>query len=142
MMRARTIVPAIVLLLAAASAATAQDCLSYEPAEVSLTGRITKRVFPGPPNYESVRRGDRPETSWVLHLSRPICVSGNANEFNTAERGITDVQLILSPEEYRTFRRFVGTRKNVMVSGTLTHAQTGHHHTTVLLDVTTIKSGG
>jgi hypothetical protein len=129
------------LLLISAAPALAQQCLSYEPAEVNLAGRISRRTFPGPPNYQSIRRGDRPETSWVLHLSQPVCVTGNTNEFNEAERRVTDLQLILEPEEYKRFSKFVGTKRSVIVSGMLTHAQTGHHHTSVLMDVSNIKNG-
>src|SRR5438309_10145585 len=40
----------------------AQRCLEYGPT-VSLTGRLHSRIFPGPPNYQSIRRGDRKETA-------------------------------------------------------------------------------
>ena len=134
----RRIVLSLALLLTASVTAAAQECLSYEPAEVELTGRITRVTFPGPPNYESVRRGDQPEVSWVLVLARPVCVTGNTDDINVAERRVTDLQLILTPEEYKQFRRFVGRRARVR--GTLTHAHTGHHHTPVLLDVSSIGS--
>ncbi len=35
------------------------DCLSYEPTEVRLTGTISRKTFPGPPNYQSIRKGDK-----------------------------------------------------------------------------------
>ena len=140
-MRLRILYLSFMLLLMSAAPALAQQCLSYEPAEVSLAGRISRQTCPGPPNYQSIRRGDRPEISWVLHLQRPVCVTGNTNEFNEAEQRVTDLQLILEPEEYKRFSKFVGTKRSVTVSGTLTHAQTGHHHTSVLIDVSNIKGG-
>ena len=140
-MKLRILWLSFILLLMSVAPALAQGCLSYEPAEVSLAGRISRRTFPGPPNYQSIRRGDRAETFWVLHLQQPVCVNGNTNEFNVAEQRVTDLQLILEPEEYKRFSKFVGTKRSVTASGTLTHAQTGHHHTGVLMDVSNIKSG-
>jgi hypothetical protein len=36
-------------------------CLSYEPAVVTLSGTLVRKTFPGPPNYKSVKKGDKPE---------------------------------------------------------------------------------
>ena len=74
--------------------ATAQGCLSYEPATVSLRGTIRRHTFPGPPTYQSVAGGDQPEQVWVLHLSQPICVSAGAE--GDAQRNVSDVQLVLA----------------------------------------------
>lgn len=122
-----------ILLLAASASALAQDCLSYEPAEVELAGRIVRRTFPGPPNYESIRKGDKPETYWILHLHSPICTTASAD--NEAASNVTDLQLILPPDAYARFRRFVGLKAEVTVTGKLSHATTGHHHTPVLMEV-------
>lgn len=132
----------LLLLLAAPAQGLAQagrQCLSYEPATVSLHGRLLRRTFPGPPNYESVKRGDKPETYWLLHLDAPICVAASAD--NDAESGVTDLQLILTTKEYARFRKFVRRAIRVEVRGTLFHAVTGHHHTPVLLEVTDILNG-
>jgi hypothetical protein len=117
--------------------ALAQDCLSYEADGVRLTGTISKKTFPGPPNYESVRRGDEPETYWILHLVSPVCTTASPD--NDAESGVMDIQLILTPKQYALYRKFVGRRAHVMVTGKLSHAITGHHHTQVLLEVTGIS---
>ncbi|HSE16279.1 MAG TPA: DUF4431 domain-containing protein [Pyrinomonadaceae bacterium] len=113
-----------------------QSCLSYEPDTVSLKGKIKRRTFAGPPNYESVAKGDRPERMWVLHLSRPICVSASGDR--QEEKNVSDLQLVFKgAEDYRRYRSFVG--KRATVDGTLFHAQTGHHYTPVLLTVTRIS---
>ena len=39
----------------------ADDCLKYEPVTVSISGVVRRQEFPGPPNYEDVNAGDRPE---------------------------------------------------------------------------------
>ncbi|HEX3131724.1 MAG TPA: DUF4431 domain-containing protein [Thermoanaerobaculia bacterium] len=107
-------------------------CLGYEPKVVALTGVVKRVIAPGPPNYESVAKGDQAETIWVLHVEQPICVEADpTNESNSSESGVTDLQLIIS--NYGRYRSLLG--KRVEVSGQLTHATTGHHHTAVLLAV-------
>jgi hypothetical protein len=114
--------------------ASAQGCLSYDVAGTQLTGAISRKTFAGPPNYESIRRGDQPETYWILHLAGPICTTASADD--EAESNVTDIQLILTPKQYALYRKFVGTRARVTVTGKLSHAITGHHHTQVLLELT------
>ena len=43
----------------------------------SLNGRLTYAVYPGPPNYQSVEKGDTPEGSYVLVLDSDICIRGD-----------------------------------------------------------------
>lgn len=129
----------LLLLLVTSVYASAQDCLSYEPAEVELTGTISKRTFPGPPNYQSIRRGDRAETIWILRLNKPVCVTGNTDDINTPERRVTDLQLVLDEKQYAQLRPLVGRRIRVVVAGTLFHSHTAHHRTSVLLTVKSLK---
>jgi hypothetical protein len=127
-------------LLLNAAYASAQNCLSYDVAGVKLTGTISRKTFPGPPNYESIRRGDEPETYWILHLARPICTTAGTD--NDAESNVTKIQLILAPKQYALYRKFVGARARVRVTGKLSHAITGHHHTPVLLELTGMSGSG
>lgn len=109
------------------------DCLSSDPATVTLKGRMIRQTFAGPPNYENIRKGDKPETYWILHLTRPICVNGEK-----AKTNVSDIQLVFVDEkQYVRYRDLLG--KRVIVSGKLFHAHTGHHHTNVLLTVAEIK---
>lgn len=113
-----------------------QGCLNYEPDSVALTGTIKRKTFPGPPNYQSVAKGDEPEVVWVLYLKRPICVRGD-NE-NEGERNVSTIQLVFTdPGQYQRYRSLLG--QPVSVEGKLFHAQTGHHHTDVLMTVGNIK---
>src|SRR3954466_11302095 len=80
------------------AAASAQDCLSYDADRVELTGTLSKKTFPGPPNYESIKKGDKPETYWVLHLAKPICTAASGDQ--DAESNVTDLQLILTRKQY------------------------------------------
>jgi len=108
-----------------------QKCVSYEPDQVVLTGTIRRHTFPGPPNFESIAKGDRPETYWLLHLEQPICVSASSQW--EAEAGVSDVQLIITKYD----KTLVG--RKVVATGTLFQAHTGHHHTPVLLTVSSIR---
>lgn len=123
------------------SAASPGDCVAYEPDSVQLTGRIVRKVFPGPPNYESVAEGDKPEEAWILHLARPICVrAAKKDQDNVAVGNVSDLHLLLRGNQFRQLRGLM--RKGpVTLTGTLFHSLTGHHHTTVLMDVTRMKAG-
>ena len=138
---ARLFIVSLLLLISSASAFAQNDCLAYDPAEVTVTGRILRKTFPGPPNYQSVRRGDKPETIWILHLDKPVCVTGNTDETNEPEQRVTDLQLVLDGTEYRRFRYFIGGRIRVLATGKLFHAHTAHHRTSVLLEVEDIEKG-
>jgi hypothetical protein len=126
----------LVVLLAAPAPAPAPahaDCLTYA-GPVELAGVLARRTFAGPPNYESVARGDRPETMWLLRLDQPACVAADARDatgFNVAVASVREIQLVVTPEQYQRYRDRVGRR--VALSGTLFGAETGHHHTPVLL---------
>ena len=127
------------LLIQGIAQVGAAACLSYEPAEVTLRGILVRKTFPGPPNYEDIRKGDQPETYWLLTLDSAICVDQDKSEpeLNPAKKDVRQVQLVLQPEMYRRFKSLLN-RKTV-ATGTLFGAHTGHHHTPVLLTVQSIK---
>ena len=113
---------------------TSQTCLSYEPDTVVLKGTIRRHTFPGPPNYESVAKGDQAETVWLLHLTQPICVSASSEW--EKETGVSKLQLVFANSSQ--YDKALLNRK-VDVTGTLYHQHTGHHHTKVLITVGSIK---
>ena len=123
----------LILFMTIGPQSVAQTCVKYEPDKISLTGIIKQHTFAGAPNYESVAKGDQPERVWVLHLARPICVTARGDR--EEENNVSDVQLVFTDAEkdYRRYRSFLNRR--VIADGTLFHAQTGHHHTRVLLTV-------
>ncbi len=130
----------LILLLASAVYAQAQErCLSYDPAEVQLAGTISKQVVPGPPNYQNVKKGDKPETIWILTLDKAVCVTGNTDDVNEPEQNVTDLQLLLQPNHFAQLNRMGGQKPQVVSLGKLFHAHTAHHRTKVLLDVKEIK---
>ena len=121
--------------------ADSNACFSYEPTVVTATGVISKRDFPGRPNYENIAKGDEREIYWVLKLNKTACVIGNKeNALNEPEPLITDIQLVLDSAQYDKYRSLLNTP--VAVTGTLFHAHTGHHHTPVLIKVSEMSPRG
>lgn len=116
------------LLTAAALLSSAMSCSGSLAAEclrfgvVTLTGRLVQQTYPGPPDYESVTRGDEPLIIWVLQLDRGVCVGGADSSYPSAynER---EIQLVLGTDQYaRTnhyarYRRFLG--QEITVTGRL-----------------------
>ena len=112
--------------------------LSYGPV-VTLTGRIQRVVFAGPPGYRDVRKGDAREVTWVLRLSEAIDVRGAPrSEFDVSRKNVRDLQMAVDPETYRKQGNLVG--KRVVVTGTLFGEHTAHHHTPVLISVTRLRA--
>lgn len=124
-------------VLTAPGAAPRKPCLKYEPELVELVGVMRAGEFPGPPNYESVKTGDRLERYWLLHLSEPVCVRqpDPKEELNTPEPSVSVFQIVIS--DYEAFRPLLN--ESVRVAGTLFHGHTGHHHTPVLIRASKIE---
>jgi hypothetical protein len=125
----------------AASPQVAQpgQCLSYAPAAVTLVGALTSKTFPGRPNYESVEKGDEPETYWILNLAQPICTIQSQDGSHGAAHDVSALQLLFTKSEmYQTYRSLLDT--NVKVTGSLFSAETAHHHTPVMLQVASMES--
>lgn len=112
-----------------------KNCLSYEPSVVKLSGTLVRKTFPGPPEYKSIRDGDRPETSWFLNLKMPVCVDRDKAQpdLNPAQNDVRTVQLVVSAESYKKYESLVG--QWIMVTGMLFGEHTGHHHAQVLLTI-------
>jgi hypothetical protein len=82
-------------------------------------------VFPGPPNYESIKRGDRKETAIILTLVARACTTGNDPQgFDVPETGLREMQLVVMKHaHWKTVRHRMG--KRAIVTGTIFHAHTG-----------------
>ena len=111
------------------SNASAQDskCYNYERADFTVSGKIQRVKI------------SKSETIWVLLLlPKKACFDGGAaGGVDVPEHGVTDLQLLLSPEEYKQYQSFVN--KNVVITGGFFHSHTAHHYTKVLMDVEKIE---
>ncbi len=118
---------------------TPAKCLAYEQ-NVELQGKLQRVTFPGPPNYQSIADGDQPEAQWVVDLSTHICLE--KDKTNDAEKGLGTIQIIFPDSESNGERYQVLTGRKVEISGKLIHAKNTHHHTSVLMEVKSIKQIG
>ena len=110
-------------------------CLHYMGDPVTLSGKVTKRTFYGPPGYGENPDIDSRETQGVLLLSEPICVDENPRDYDEAEKNQLEVTLV--PLGNTNLKGYIG--KQVTVQGKLFHANTGHHHTPVLIEIIRIE---
>lgn len=117
----------------------APPCLDHAGPH-SLTGVLVAHTFPGPPNFESIKAGDRPERYWLLRLPRPICVNADPTDADTGAgaKDVREIQLTLKPEDFTRYRPLLG--KPVTAAGDFISAITGHHHTPILLEGVTLKA--
>lgn len=100
---------------------------------MSLAGKLTHVVYPGPPNYESVEAGDTPEPTYLLSLKEQICIEDGGQfadptiMFDTVQLFSTDQTLL------GNLKKLVG--RQVTAIGTGFAAHTGHHHEPFVLEV-------
>jgi len=132
---------AAILVIAAASLPAGSrsrrsPCLHYEPDTVSVTGTLARMTFPGPPNYESIKKGDVPEIGFYLRPTTPICTIGSADSMDTDEGALHDVrlvQLLLDSAGYARLRPQLG--QLATLRGRLSVGMTGHYHAPLALAV-------
>jgi hypothetical protein len=141
-MKIRSLAIALIIVICLHSPVAAKTCLKYGPTVVSLTGTLRSQVFPGPPNYESIKKGDRKETAIILTLGESICTTGDDPQgLDLPETDVREIQLVVMKNaHWKIIRRLTGRRAKV--TGTLFHAHTGHHRTKVLIDVSNIRAAG
>jgi hypothetical protein len=112
--------------------------------EVKLEGTIEDKVFPGPPNYKDISKGDEPEDYWILKLREPINVAEDPEypvlDEDKPDLNVREIQLNMDvhlDSDYNAYQQFLG--KGVEVVGELTQGFTVHHKTAVLIDVREIR---
>lgn len=131
----------LALLLGSAPIASQRvdSCYHYTPAPVMLTGRLIQRTLPGPPNYQSIARGDRPQLVYLLVLDAPICTipdykdSPNSDAFQGQDTIHVRRAEVAAPD----VRRLTGQR--VTVTGRLAEWGLGTDRTPVVIDPTAIR---
>lgn len=105
----------VLFTVALPAAALEFSCIQYGP--ISIDGTIVRHTYAGPPDYESVTKGDEPRTVWVLQLDERICV--DANRTYPREPIQIEIELALTPEQFQQYRQLLGQR--VRVTGELKH---------------------
>jgi len=128
----------IFILILLGSQAARAACLPYQGL-VTLHGTLCFETFPGPPNYEDTRHGDKAETYWMLTLRHPVCIDKDivdSDGVNAAVPQISKIQLAnydLPKQAVAEMKKSLG--KDVIVTGSLFGAISAHHHTRVLLQL-------
>lgn len=111
----------------------------FEPKNVVLKGVIVMLKFPGPPNYESIKNGDKDETGPYLLLTNPIDIKLPENAQNSTDTTTNNVKIlqlvVLNDKDWKNVKQ----DNYVQVTGTLSSSVTGHHHARALLDIQNIK---
>lgn len=110
--------------------------LSCEPETVNIVGILHREIVPGPPNYENIINGDRPETVWFVALHEQGTDQGNEEVSSHCGEPVQErIQLLLPENRYSHL-----LNRKVVASGTLFDAHTVHHHTPVLMFVTKVQT--
>ena len=99
--------------------------------EVTLEGRLTGHIFPGPPNYEDVRHGDAAEPAYILELRTPVCLyDGGVTHSETAH--------LYTSHDALWAQLRSGRGHFVRVHGQGFGEITGHHRAPLVVDVDTL----
>lgn len=110
-------------------------CPAGSDADIKVIGKISLEVLPGPPNYESVKTGDKAEKYWFINLKKSVCFSPDS-EFMDSEVSLSKLQLILYKlQDIDNLKE----QKMYEVEGITEAAHTGHHRTKVMIIVNSIK---
>jgi hypothetical protein len=116
--------------------AEAQNCYDLKKSEpLQLTGVLGYRIFPGPPNYEDVQKGDTPEPSYVLTLPAAICLQGDENA--DPQKSFNEVQLVGGEVKDDQLAGLRGKLVTVGLKDPMS-AHTGHHHLPLVASVTNV----
>jgi hypothetical protein len=111
----------------------------YEPKFVELTGVIKTLVFPGPPNFESIKNGDADETGPYLILNSPIdidLVPAIKSDNDEPEKNVKILQIaVANDNDWKKVKE----GNYVTIIGNLYHSFNGHHHARVLFMIKKIK---
>ena len=121
------------LFFAGEAKAACYDLSKSEPHV--LTGVLSHRIFPGPPGYQDVQRGDQPEPGYLLTLPAPICLTGD--DFADPDAPFNEAQLVETDETAKAMRALIDRTVTVELTRPMA-AETGHHHRPLVAWVTRI----
>lgn len=97
-------------------------CVDSTGAEIEISGSVALETFAGPPNFESIEKGDRPETYWILTSQSDICVEGYSEPQTRFQLFSLKGPVKIEEEE-------------ITIRGITMEGHTGHHHTNILIEV-------
>lgn len=125
-------------LLAAATSSASADCTNIkEASSLVFQGVLRFQIFPGPPNYEDVREGDRSEPAYILDLQEPVCAVGDDDL--DANETFDEIHLYTTNNTVeKDLRRLLGS--SVTVTGVEAFARhTAHHRAPLVVRVGAVQ---
>lgn len=122
------------LTAASAGAAPCYDVSKGEPK--SLSGKLNYVMFPGPPNYEDIQKGDTPEPAFILELDSPICIKGD--DFANPKASFRAVHLVSTDVTSGQFKNLLQKRVTAKLKNQM-GAFNGHHRKPLVAWVTAIE---
>ncbi|MEP9380324.1 DUF4431 domain-containing protein [Aquabacter sp. CN5-332] len=107
-----------------------RGCLKSDT-KMSLSGRLSLEVFPGPPNFESIKDGDREDPTYILTLRLPVCLD-DGGEFADPKKLFDQVHVsAIDPTMFPRLKQAIG--KEVAITGEAFAAHTAHHHAPLVM---------
>lgn len=107
------------------------NCLK-EGNKISLSGTLINKIYPGPPNYEDIKQGDRPIKAWILKLDNKLSCIDDIAPTAFYEGWQTEVRLREVSNEDIDYEKF--NNSHVTVSGNLFIVGMANDLTAILLD--------
>jgi hypothetical protein len=114
------------------NAAGSNKCLNLKGthAKATVSGTLTVQIFAGPPNYESIAKGDAEEKALILELPKRLCADDG--EFIEPKTSFDRVHVSSNvPPLLDVLNAAVG--RKVTVRGEAFGAHTGHHRAPLVL---------
>lgn len=113
----------------------------FEPVVSEIKGKLTLNSFYGLPSYGETPDKDAIENVWILNLEKSINIHQEKpkleeDDFNSTQYDIDRIQLATAKHEVDLNKY---QDKHVIVNGTIWGTHTGHHFTTVLMDVISVR---
>ena len=106
---------------------SALQCVEY--GHISLVGTLVRQTYAGPPDFESVTKGDAPQVIWILQLEERTCVYSQSREAREYEQH--EVQLEAGATQAEGFQKLLG--KRLIIDGELIRGGARHEKRLVLL---------
>ncbi len=111
--------------IAPSTRAVEYSCLQYGP--IQLSGTLVRQTYAGPPDYESVTKGDEPQVIWLLQLDQRVCVEASSRY--PREPSQIEVELALTADQYQEYRM---PGRKIIATGELIHGGANYRKRLVL----------
>ena len=105
---------------------------------MSAKGRLSLRHMPGPPNFESIARGDEDRLTLILTLPIPACIDDGGDFADPRVRFNTVHIWTLDPVVHRKLRRYVG--RTVTITGDGYAGNNALHYAPLVIEAKTVTT--